>query len=277
MAAAGEIAQWETHWWGLEPAKGDTRFVRGDGLRLFPEAGVAVAHVGDGYLVATNGRVGTNGFGNHKHNDQLGFEYHVCGVPLFVDPGSYVYTRDPAARNLFRGTRVHNTLTVDSAEQNDFKAEWLFRMFAPPRAPELGAEYDCGAVTIHGRHFGYQRLDGEVTHERTFVLTDERLAIADVVSGRGTHAIAWHFHCAPGVDVSPGRSPSCVVLRSGDVALELRLPDGVTVAIAEAWYSPSYGRRERCAAIDATTRASLDGGPVRWEIAAIVLPRDEAR
>jgi hypothetical protein len=67
------------------------------------------------------------------------------------------------------------------------------------------------------------------------------------------------------------------VLRSGDVALELRLPDGVTVAIAEAWYSPSYGRRERCAAIDATTRASLDGGPVRWEIAAIVLPRDEAR
>ena len=40
------------------------------------------------YLLVTNGIVGTAGFGNHKHNDLLGFEYHVDGVPVLVDPGS---------------------------------------------------------------------------------------------------------------------------------------------------------------------------------------------
>ena len=46
------------------------------------------------YLLVTNGIVGTKGFGNHKHNDQLSFEFHPDGSPLIVDPGSYVYTSD---------------------------------------------------------------------------------------------------------------------------------------------------------------------------------------
>ena len=37
------------------------------------------------YLLVTNAR-GTNGFGNHKHNDLLSFEFHSDGTPLIVDP-----------------------------------------------------------------------------------------------------------------------------------------------------------------------------------------------
>ena len=51
------------------------------------------------------------------------------GVPVIVDPGSYVYTSDPDARNLFRSTRSHNTISVDGEEQNEFRPDWLFRMF----------------------------------------------------------------------------------------------------------------------------------------------------
>ena len=112
VALGGDAGAWEAAWWGLDARPHAA--VRAPALasRLFPDAGIAVdarrraAH----YLLVTNGIVGTNGFGNHKHNDLLSFEYHHGGAPLIVDPGSYVYTSDVDARNRFRGTASHNTV-----------------------------------------------------------------------------------------------------------------------------------------------------------------------
>mgnify|MGYP003337307296 CR=1 FL=1 len=106
--------------------------------KLFPDAGLAVYRDGAGqYLLITNGKVGTNGFGNHKHNDLLSFEYHHDGVALVVDPGSYVYTSDFDARNRFRSTAYHNTLQLDGREQNDLKPEWIFRLFETSHAEHI--------------------------------------------------------------------------------------------------------------------------------------------
>src|SRR5262249_25153662 len=96
LAEAGDGAARAAAWWGLHlgvPPSGPAREKsRG---RLFPQAGVAVmrsagsqdlgasylgsTYQGSTYLIVTNGIVGTNGFGNHKHNDQLSFEYHDAG------------------------------------------------------------------------------------------------------------------------------------------------------------------------------------------------------
>ena len=94
--------------------------------------------------------MGTNGFGNHKHNDLLSFEFHDRGRPLIVDPGSFVYTSNPDARNRFRSTRAHNTVVVDGEEQNEFKAEWLFRMFEKAKPEHLQFE-SSGTTTSVSR------------------------------------------------------------------------------------------------------------------------------
>ena len=114
LGIAGDAGLWEAAWWGYDidgieaiaPPATHT-------ARLFEDAGVVVAKTESTYLLVTNGRVGTNGFGNHKHNDLLSFEFHADGVPLVVDPGSYVYTSNPDARNLVRGTAYHNTIQID--------------------------------------------------------------------------------------------------------------------------------------------------------------------
>jgi hypothetical protein len=135
MNFGGEIAQWEAAWWNVDPGALPPEAAAPPSLegRLFASAGVAVARSRSAYLLVTNARVGTNGFGNHKHNDLLSFEFHSDGTPLIVDPGSYVYTSDPDARNLFRGTAYHNTLTLDAVEQNDIRLDYLFRMFETSR------------------------------------------------------------------------------------------------------------------------------------------------
>src|SRR6185503_10015179 len=98
------------------------------------------------------------GFGNHKHNDLLGFEYHVGGEPVIIDPGSYVYLPDPDARNLFRSTKSHNTISVDDHEQNDLRPDSLFRMFEKTCPEHIAVREDSDAFEYRGRHSGYTRL-----------------------------------------------------------------------------------------------------------------------
>lgn len=259
MTIGGAAAAWEAAWWGF----GETPTPSGmypTVARLYPDAGHAVVRDGANYLLITNSIVGTKGFGNHKHNDQLSFEYHAGG-PVVVDPGSYVYTSDPAARNLFRGTSYHNTLMIDDVEQNEFNAEWLFRMFEHAKGEHLSFSVDQGLARYRGRHVGYQRLTEGVTHEREFQFDPRsgRLVIEDVLLGSGEHTLRWHFHLAPGVDAHV-RAGACVLSGAG-INVRLEVPNDLAVTIDDVWYSPSYGRRIACRAVNLSTRALIGDRP----------------
>lgn len=238
----GSAAAWEAAWWGLGVAAAPPRSAYPAVVRLYPDAGHAVVRDGGLYLLVTNSCVGTKGFGNHKHNDQLGFEYHFGGGPLVVDPGSYVYTSDPNARNLFRGTGYHNTLMIDETEQNEINPEWLFRTFEKASAEHLA--FTAGdVVKYEGRHVGYTRLAEGVAHTRGFVLDRRtgRLDIDDRLDGTGRHRLAWRFHFAPGV--AARRDGSAVALTAPWARVRLEWPASLTAHVAPSWYSPSYGAR----------------------------------
>ncbi len=269
-AVAGPRGAWEAEWWGLDSGgssvAADPRQTPSV-FRLFPDAGIAVARtMPDGhYLIVTNGIVGTNGFGNHKHNDLLSFEYHRDGAALMVDPGSYVYTSDADARNRFRSTPYHNTVMVDGTEQNELRPDYLFRMFEAARPEVVSFAHDEGVVEYEGRHHGYERLPDPVTHERTLRF-DRRtggLAIVDRLAGRGRHDVRWHFHLAPGVAAALA-DPQRIVLTDGGRAYAFNLPPDLTARIQPAEYSPSYGVRRACVAVDLATTAILEGAR-EWE------------
>jgi uncharacterized heparinase superfamily protein len=262
LALAGDSGAWEAAWWGLDAQPpGPSRLPPLEPIgQLFPYAGIAVARSADGhYLITTNGIVGTNGFGNHKHNDQLSFEYHHAGIPLVVDPGSYVYTSDVDARNRFRSTRSHNTVCVDGVEQNELRPEYLFRLFETSNAEHTRFADGADAAEYVGRHHGYERLSEPVSHERTFRLQKPSgtLIIVDRLTGRGEHDFRWHFHLAPGIVAERGDETTIVLTGRGG-RWRFALPVGLQVCIERAAYSPSYGIVLPCAAIDLSLRATLD-------------------
>ncbi len=262
LALAGDAGAWEAAWWGLDvtprplsPASSEWRG------QLFPHAGMAVMQSAGGhYLIVTNGVVGTNGFGNHKHNDQLSFEYHHGGTAVIVDPGSYVYTSDADARNRFRSTAFHNTVCVDGVEQNDLRPDWLFRLFETSRAEHVLFEDRADSFEYVGRHHGYERLPQPVLHERTFRLlkSSGALMIVDRLSGTGEHDVAWHFHLAPGVDAECD-GETTVTLASRGERLRMSIPAGLRASIEPSAYSPSYGVKVPCVALNLTSRVTLDG------------------
>lgn len=258
----GSDGAWETAWWGFDVA--DVSFAENElsnHATLFPEAGIAVSRNEGQFLLISNGMVGTKGFGNHKHNDQLGFELHMDGNPLIVDAGSYVYTSDPEARNLFRGTRYHNTLLIDDEEQNELRPEWLFRLFENAHAEHRHFHADENTTEYHGRHVGYSRLPGgKVIHERRFrFLHGQRtLIISDIVDAEGTHDFCWHFHLASGITDSIQEADVCQFEASGQRYILVSL-DGLAAQMNDVWHSPAYGVRQPCRAVDFTCKNSAPG------------------
>lgn len=267
---AGEDGAWEAAWWGCEVEAEAAVHPVLPAFAGFPESGVYVARDERYYLLITNGKVGTAGFGNHKHNDLLSFEYHILGRPFVVDPGSYVYTGDPEARNLFRSARYHNTVMVDGLEPNEMNPEWLFRLTEKANPETLEWSEDDEGVTYIGFHDGYRRTDAKARHVRVFRLLKNAgaLIVMDALEGRGRHMVNWHFHLAPGV-AAREEAGGIVRLVSGDASVSVYSQDGVEGKIAPAWYSPSYGRRMECLAMDYSIDMELDGAGPRWFIFAL--------
>lgn len=169
------------------------------GSKAFPDAGWYVMRRDRNYCIISCGPNGQNGNGGHAHNDKLSFELCIDGKDVIVDPGTYVYTPEPDARNRFRGTAYHNTVMVDGEEQNKFEENNLFWMGndALPRCLkwETGNEVDV----FVGEHYGYKGLSQPVVHEREikFHKKEGKLDIVDRFKGKGKHNLEWNFILSP--------------------------------------------------------------------------------
>jgi hypothetical protein len=199
-------------------AQADLPFSFATTSAAFRESGFYVLRDTDVYAIVRCGDTGRHGRGGHAHNDQLSFELLVGGEPLVVDPGTYVYTADPQARNLFRSTSYHATLSIDGGEQNELHTDDLFAMQDRAR-PELLA-WDGRA--FEGRHHGFARA----THTRRIELSRGGLRIRDTVTSTEARDLEWAFPLAPGAE--------------GKVEISA---EGLDFRPEAGWYSPSYGVR----------------------------------
>lgn len=195
----------------------------------YPGFGLYVYRRGELHLTVRCGAVGQNGNGGHAHNDQLALTVNVGGVPFLSDPGTGLYTPDPAMRNRFRRSTMHNVCIPDDYEQNRWNPGWegLFSMIETSEARVLEASE--------------ARFSGELTGFGVTLRRD--LEIGDgVVTGREVCSAAGarlYFHLVPGIDI--------VI---GGTAAELSSPQGPGLTITAdggAWevreseFSPGYG------------------------------------
>lgn len=100
-------------WYGLSGKARDR-----EAQAVFQQGGVGRSRHGDSELWFANLPNGIEGKGSHTHCDKLSVIMEVGGVPLLVDSGTGVYTRDASLRNELRSTAAHNTVRVDGEDQN---------------------------------------------------------------------------------------------------------------------------------------------------------------
>lgn len=198
-------------------------------LCSFPDFGLYIQRKDPWFLAIRCGPIGQRGNGGHAHNDQLSFELSVYGIPVIVDPGTYVYTPFPEERNRFRSTAMHNTLAIPAKEQN--RDEGLFRM--TDRAKGELIHFTDGLFI--GEHRGFGPI-----HRRTLKILGSSLEGVDEYEGEMK---AIYFHLAPNWEIQK-QSNSEIRLKSQGLSIAV-LADVGNWEIEEGFISNGYGKREK--------------------------------
>jgi uncharacterized heparinase superfamily protein len=220
------------------------------------------------HLVIGCGDLGQNGNGGHGHNDTFSFELSVDGVPLVVDSGTYAYTFDVPARNLFRSTAAHNTVEVDEEEINPIDPQ---RVFELPQVARIAVEAwvtTGDEITFSGFHDGYARL-GVPAHRRTVRLDQETdsVTVVDELEGSGLHRAVSRFHLAVGTSVELSGLKARVTRGAASATVTFEGTDEVEVVAGSV--SESYGSREEAPVLVATAERKL---PLR--LAMVLVPSE---
>ena len=214
--------------------------------KAFPQGGFYIMRHDDLYMIIDCVPADPKAPSGHKHNSRLSFELFAYGKSFIIDPGAYIYTADKEMRNLFRSTRYHNTVVVDSEEQNRFDEDELFTMKldAAVRVNEwlVTEKYDF----LDAEHNGYARLKNPVVHRRQIYFNKEKghWVIKDMLTGRGRHKFGLYFHFAP--MRLREKDELAVETDNRDGANIVIMPlktEGVSMEIENGWVSYSYGTK----------------------------------
>jgi hypothetical protein len=166
--------------------------------RHFPEGGYYI--LGEGLdtsneirLLVDCGPLGHLSIAAHGHADALAVYLSVAGREFLIDPGTYTYHGKPEWRAYFRGTRAHNTVTLDGQDQSVQGGSFMWTDHGNARCTEFIVGTDRDAFI--GEHDGYTRLGDPVIHERSISRTGTLIEIIDMLKCRGSHSVerGWHF------------------------------------------------------------------------------------
>ena len=151
-----------------------------------------IGYKGDDFsLLVTANEIGTNGKGNHQHNDFLSFELYTKRSPFIVDRWSLCYTGDSEKRNQDRSSSYHNNIQIDGREIVPFNERRLFEMLGDIRVGVNHLSENADKWTVDIRHDGYKNLKtGRQIHRRIFeVLKNQNvIKIKDMLTGKGSHS-----------------------------------------------------------------------------------------
>ncbi len=171
----------------------------------FPDGGLYIAASSEltQQMVIDAGPQGTGRCG-HGHADALSVKLSFCDRPWLVDAGTFCYIGSGDERSTFRGTRAHNTLSVDGLDQAVPRGPFAWSSLPKTRVDSWIA---APAVTLfEGSHSGYERLPQPVRHRRfVFHIHDGFWLVRDLAEGSGSHFLETSWHFAPDLEVSAQR------------------------------------------------------------------------
>ncbi len=182
----------------------------------------------------------------HFHNDIGSITLGVAGIPVFVDPGSYVYTPSAHWRNHFRAAAQHNTFYIQDVEPVLFDDRLLFNLAIPANAAKESP------WTAH--HSLYS-----IPAQRRVVFSDDQhtITLTDSWNDHPGHPLVscWNFTLAP--DIEPRKEGNGWTLYHYDKPLIHVSSSELTFTTHNGWYAPGYGQKQQTQQLRAKTELSM--------------------
>jgi hypothetical protein len=139
-------------------------------IQTFSKSGYTIVNDKNIVLTFDHGPLGMAPLCNHGHADALSITLSVDGQKILVDPGTYRYNGEPKFRKYFKGTRAHNTITVDGQDQAIQETGFIWSHAY--NAELMRKENLNGVWLIQAKHDGYLRYKKPVQHIRSIFIFD---------------------------------------------------------------------------------------------------------
>jgi uncharacterized heparinase superfamily protein len=211
-----------------------------EGSYTMEPSGFYVMQTPKARLVTKAGPPGPDYQLGHAHCDMLSYELSVDDTRVIVDSGTSAYEEDPM-RAYCRGTRAHNTVSIDGREQNEF---WhVFRVGRRYKPTARRWEQQDRDWLLSAGHDGFHPFH----HRRSIRFHEERFWVfRDDITGPGSCAAESVIHFHPDVQVE--RQNGLWLARRGSIALTIVPLSQAAESLAEAeanphqgWYCPEFG------------------------------------
>lgn len=189
----------------------------------------------------------------HAHADALSFDVSINGRAIFTDIGTYTYTGSRQARNYFRSTLAHNTLTIDDESQSTPSEQpfvWKQTARTKVKAWRTHERFNYFA----GNHDGYLRLAQPALHtRRVLFLKNDYFIVRDTVRTTGAHKYELCFHCAPQLKAVLQNNDALLSFHDADETNDFETSVRLSVfdnfargawRVNQGWVSPCYGAVE---------------------------------
>ena len=191
-----------------------------DGVRCFPAGGYTVMREDIGgrraLFVLDHGPLGYLSIAAHGHADALALVLHVDDQPVLIDAGTYLYHSGGAWRDRFRGTKAHNTLNIDGADQSIISGPFNWSHKANNHV--LHHNDRPGAWRIAAEHDGYRKRYG-VNHRRQIAReANACVACTDWLTGTPKQqdmAVEIRYLVAPGLEIDCRDGETARIRRNG--------------------------------------------------------------
>lgn len=234
---------------GIAPRRPKTNRIE-KGIKVFKDSGYTVINTENKVTVTfDHGPLGMPPLYNHGHADALSITLTKEGRQILIDPGTYRYNGVPEWRRYFKGTRAHNTVTIDGLDQA--VQETRFVWSHPYKVDLLNYSEQSDGLFVEAAHNGYSRLKEPVWHKRSILFFREtNFIIKDSFTGRGVHDFELNYHVHPDATVSKSDDWWCIEKTETNLFVMLLGEDEFSFVHGQGkpllgWYSPSYGIKRK--------------------------------
>ena len=178
----------------------------------------------------------------HMHNDALSITLAIHGIPIFIDPGSYIYTPSSRWRNYFRSASAHNTFFLEHEEPAPFD-ERLFALELPEENVRNKPTIKNNVITLSSEHSLYKRFGLRAQRTLSLDTAQNQLTITDRWLGTTDtpYNACWNFTLHPAIEAQYIHD-HWQLLHDNKPLVHLQ-SDELVFELQDTWVSFGYGSK----------------------------------
>ncbi len=201
-----------------------------DILKTYPNFGLTIIKKAGWHITFRQQILNQRQPTGHFHQDNFSITLSIDGIPILVDPGSYLYTANAAWRNRFRSFESHNTFYQYENNRQNLEKSDLFQL----------------------------SQEAQITHARQLTCNQEQeeLVLEDCSGQDAWDTFVWRFIFHPNIKLVQKNVTSWLIFHEEK---NIAILESMLIFEKISWYyAPSYGVCMKTDALTSTTSVSIN-------------------